>query len=92
MSVTRISNFEARAGMANKLYDFLLSVMPLIKGSAGCESVQLLRNQHNPQAFVVIETWASVETHRASLKNVPSEKLGEAMLMLAGPPAGAYYV
>ncbi len=92
MSVTRISNFEARAGMADKLHAFLLSIMPAIKGSAGCEALQLLRNQQNMQAFVVIETWASVEAHRASLKSVPPEQLGEAMLLLAGPPSGAYYV
>jgi quinol monooxygenase YgiN len=91
MSVTRISNFEARAGMADKLHTFLLSIEPAIKKAAGCESMQLLRNQQNPLAFVVIETWASVDAHRASLKNVPQELLAEGMLLLAGPPSGAYY-
>ncbi|HSD36559.1 MAG TPA: antibiotic biosynthesis monooxygenase family protein [Rhodocyclaceae bacterium] len=91
MSVTRISNFEARTGMADKLYAFLLSLIPAIKSSAGCESLQLLRNQQNPHAFVVIETWTSMEVHRASLKNIPQELLDEAMLLLASPPGGAYY-
>ncbi len=92
MSVTRISNFEARVGMADKLHAFLLSIEPVIKKAAGCESVLLLRNQQNPLAFVVVETWTSVDAHRASLKSVPPEQLGEAMLLLAGPPSGAYYV
>jgi quinol monooxygenase YgiN len=91
VSITRISNFEAREGMADKLHAFLLSIKPHIEKSPGCESLQLLRNQQNANLFVVIEAWSSIEAHRASLKNAPTEKLGEAMLLLAGPPTGAYY-
>ncbi|MEC5386393.1 antibiotic biosynthesis monooxygenase family protein [Uliginosibacterium sp. H3] len=91
MSVTRISNFEARAGMAEKLHAFLKTIVPLVEKMAGCQSCELLRNQQNPSAFVVVEKWNSVEEHRASLKNIPPELLSEAMLLLAGPPTGAYY-
>jgi quinol monooxygenase YgiN len=91
MSVTRINKFEARNGMADNLHAFLASIVPLIMQSQGCESCQLLRNLENANELVVLEVWASVSAHQASVKNIPPEKIGEVMPMLANPPTGSYY-
>ena len=91
MNVTRITTFRAKDGRANNLRDFLVSIIPLIEGSQGCETCQLLQNQDNTNEFVVIEVWVSIAAHQASVKNIPAEKLGAVMAMLASPPSGSYY-
>ena len=91
MSITRVNTFRAKDGMANSLREFLISIIPLIEQSRGCESCQLLRSQDNANEFVVIEVWASVTAHQASVKNIPPEKFGVVMPMLVSPPSGSYY-
>lgn len=91
MSVTRINKFEAKDGMADSLHAFLKSIVPRIQQSHGCESCQVLRSQENANEFVVIEVWASVSAHQESVKNIPPEKIGAVMPMLASPPSGSYY-
>jgi quinol monooxygenase YgiN len=91
MSITRINNFAARKGMGDELHAFLRTTVPLIKQTAGCEACVLLRNQQEPDTFVIIEAWASVEAHQASVKNIPPGMLVKAMTLLAGTPTGAYY-
>jgi quinol monooxygenase YgiN len=91
MSITRINKFEAKDGMAGDLHDFLRSIVPLIKQSQDCESCQVLQNQENMNEFIVIEVWASISAHKASAKDIPAEKIGEVMPMLASPPGGSYY-
>ncbi|MBK5276697.1 MAG: hypothetical protein JJE30_16835 [Desulfuromonadales bacterium] len=52
---------------------------------------QVLQNQESLNEFVVIEVWDSVSAHQASVKNIPPEKIGIVMPLLAGPPSGSYY-
>jgi len=91
MSIARIGEFTGRAGQTEDLKDFLFSIMPMIKSSAGCESVQLYQNQDDPTRFTMIEIWDSVESHLASVKNIPPEKLAEIRPLLGSAPSGAYY-
>jgi quinol monooxygenase YgiN len=65
--------------------------MPIIKSSPGCESVQLCQDQNDPARFLMIEIWDSVESHQASVRNIPAEKLGEIRPLLAGSPSGSYF-
>jgi len=91
MSVARIGDVQAREGLVNELKEFLISIMPGIKSSEGCDSVQLYQSQEDPSKFMMIEVWDSVESHQASVKNIPPEKLGELQPLLASPPSGNYY-
>lgn len=91
MNITRINKFEAKDGMGGKLHAFLTSIVPLIEQAPGCESCKLLRSQENANQFLIIEVWASVAAHQASVKNIPPEKLSVVMPMLANPPSGSYY-
>jgi quinol monooxygenase YgiN len=90
MSVTRINTFEARDGEAGKLHAFIKSFVPVIEGSQGCESCQVLRSQEDPNQFLVIERWSSVDAHKESLKNIPAD-FGLIKPMLANPPHGSYF-
>jgi quinol monooxygenase YgiN len=91
MSISRIGEFTGKAETINELKDFLLSILPLIRSSPGCESVQLFQSQEDPTRFTMIENWDSVESHRASVKNIPPEKLAEIRPLLGATPSGSYY-
>jgi quinol monooxygenase YgiN len=91
MSVARIGEFRANPGLSEKLREFLISILPIIKSSAGCESVHMYQNQEDPTRFMMIEIWDSAESHQASVKNIPAEKLAEIRPLLGAAPAGSYY-
>ena len=91
MSVSRIGEFTSKAGQIDELKDFLISIIPIIKSSKGCEAVQLFQSQEDPTRFTMIETWDSVESHQASVKNIPPEKLAEIRPLLGPAPKGNYY-
>ena len=91
MSVFRMGEVQAKEGSTEALRDFLLSIMPGIKSSEGCLSVQLYQSQDDPSKFMMIEVWDRVESHQASVKNIPAEKLGEIRPLLAGSPSGSYF-
>jgi hypothetical protein len=40
----------------------------------------------------MIEVWDSIESHQASVKNIPPEMLAEIRPLLASAPSGSYYI
>jgi heme oxygenase (mycobilin-producing) len=91
MSVARIGEVQAKEGLTEDLREFLIWIMPMIKSSQGCESVQLYQSHDDPTKFTMIEIWDSIESHQASVKNIPPEKLAEIRPLLASAPSGSYY-
>ncbi len=91
MSIARISEFQAKPGLTEQMREFLVSILPIIKSSQGCESVQLYQKQEDPTRFTLIEIWNSIESHQASVKNIPPGKLAEVQPLLGSAPSGSYY-
>ena len=91
MSISRIGEFQAKTETTKTLQDFLVSIMPIIKSSDGCKSVTLYQSHNDPTKFTMIEVWDSVESHQASVKNIPPEKLTEIQPLLASAPSGGYF-
>jgi quinol monooxygenase YgiN len=91
MSISRIGEVQAKPELVNELREFLLSILPAIQDSEGCESVQLYQSDDNPSRFLMIEIWDRVESHQASVRNIPPEKLGEIRPLLATSPSGSYF-
>jgi quinol monooxygenase YgiN len=91
MSITRIGETQAKPELTEALHDFLISIIPLIKSSQGCESVTMYQCHDDPTKFTIIEVWDSIESHQASVKNIPPEMLGEIRPLLASAPSGGYY-
>lgn len=99
MTITRIGEFQANpdlteatsTGSVQRLRDFLISIMPIIKSSQGCESVTLYQSHADPTKFTMIEAWDSIESHQASVKNIPPEMLTQIRPLLASAPSGGYY-
>ncbi len=91
MSVSRIGEFRAKEGSSEALREFLIFIVPMIKSAEGYESVQLYQSQEEPSRFVMIEVWDSLESHQASVRNIPPEKLAEVRALLAASPSGNYF-
>lgn len=91
MSVTRIGEVQAKPELTEALRDFLISILPIIKSSQGCESVTLYQCQDDPARFVITEIWDRLGSHQASVKNIPAEKLAEIRPLLMTAPSGSYY-
>jgi len=91
MSITRIGEFQANSESTETLQNFLLSIMPIIRSSQGCESVTLYQSRDNLTKFSMIEVWDNIESHQASVKNIPPEKLAEIKPLLASAPSGGYF-
>ena len=90
MSISRIGEMQAKPDSIETLRDFLLSIIPMIESSRGCESVTLYQSQDEPSKFLMIEMWDSIESHQSSVKNIPQEKLSEIRPLLATSPSGGY--
>ncbi len=91
MSISRIGETQSKPQTTEELRDFLKSIMPMIKSSHGCESVTLYQSHDDPTKFMMIEVWDSIESHQASVKNIPPTLLAEIMPLLAAAPTGSYY-
>ena len=91
MSVARIGETQAKPETIEALHDLLLSIMPGIKASQGCESVTLYQSQEDPTKFTMIEIWDSIESHQASVKNIPPEMLAQIRPLLRSAPSGEYF-
>jgi len=91
MSVARVGEFRAAEGKADALAAFLASIQPIILGSDGAISCEILRDRADPGRFLVIERWRTVEAHQASVKNIPPEMFKTAMALFAEPPKGSYF-
>ena len=91
MAVARIGEVQAKPELTEELREFLASIMPGIKEAAGCESVHLYQSEEDLSKFMMVEMWDSIESHQASVKNIPAEKLGEIRPLLATSPSGSYF-
>lgn len=91
MSITRINSFHAREHHAADLKLLLMGILPQIRDARGCQSCELLQDHADPTRLVIVETWDSVEAHRASLSQVSQDSIDEARQYLAEAPCGAYY-
>ncbi len=91
MTITRIGETQANPGLITELRDFLISILPMIKSSQGCESVTLYQSRDDPAKFTILEVWDSIESHQASAQNIPPQKLSEIRPLLATSPSGGYF-
>jgi quinol monooxygenase YgiN len=91
MSIFRIGETQAKPEAVEELRNFLMSIMPGIKESPGCESVQLYQSQDDPAKFTMIEIWDSKDSHQASVQEIPPELIAKIRPLLAGAPKGDYF-
>ncbi len=92
MSIAYIGHSQAKPDEVEGFRKLISSlVMPAVRGSEGCASCQFFQSEDDPTKFVGIEIWASVEAHRAAVRNIPPGTIAEYRTLVAGAPTGGYY-
>jgi quinol monooxygenase YgiN len=88
MSVTIVVNFQATEGNAAKLLALLQQGRDFSRKAEGCESFEVFQRQDDPNKYMFLEQWASLEAHRANVAEnvVASGHLDKITALLTGPP------
>lgn len=88
MSVTIVVNFQASEGNGEKLAALLQQGRDFSRKAEGCESFEVYQRQDDPNKYMFLEQWTSLEAHRENVaKNVvESGHLDRIKALLTGPP------
>jgi quinol monooxygenase YgiN len=88
MSVTVVVNFEASDGNAEALLALLREGRDLSRAAEGCEEFDLFRRQDDPDRFMFLERWTSIEAHHANMAHniVGTGHFAKILPLLVGPP------
>jgi quinol monooxygenase YgiN len=88
MSVTIVVNFQAAEGNAEKLLALLQQGRDFSRKAEGCESFEVFQRQDDPNKYMFLEQWASLEAHHENVATnvVASGHLAKITALLTGPP------
>lgn len=64
----------------------LVALAAFIRPIEGCRGIELLRDSGQPESFVFIERWASLEAHAAGGQHLPKQSFAPVMAALAHAP------
>ena len=90
MTVARHYKMVAAEGKAEALLAALGALAGALKPIPGYVGADLMRDVDQPNRFVFIEKWTSIEAHKAGGPLLPKDVLGGLMATLADKPDGAY--
>lgn len=90
MTIARHYRMDAAEGKAEALLSALTALAAALKAIPGFEGADLLRDVDQPNRFVFIEKWTSVQAHKDGGALLPKEALAPLMAALAGRPEAAY--
>jgi quinol monooxygenase YgiN len=90
MSIARHYRMQAAAGQGEAVLAALQGLAAALQAIPGFIGADLLRDLDDPDQFVFIEKWASVEAHKAGGPSLPKPVFAGLMAALAGKPQGAY--
>ncbi|MBA4758220.1 putative quinol monooxygenase [Sphingosinicella sp.] len=76
----------AKPGEAAALRTALVTLAANIQQMEGCLGTDLLRDAGQPERFVLIERWASIDAHTAGGKQLPKEAFAPVMAAVMGTP------
>jgi quinol monooxygenase YgiN len=88
VSVNVVVNFQASDGNAESLLPLLREGRDLSRKADGCEAFDLFRRQDDPDKFMFMERWTSIDAHHANMavNIVASGHLAKILPLLIGPP------
>jgi quinol monooxygenase YgiN len=88
MSVTIVVNFQAAEGNAEQLLALLQQGRDFSRKAEGCESFEVFQRQDDPNKYMFLEQWASLDAHHENVsKNVvASGHLAKITALLTEPP------
>lgn len=89
-SVARHYVMVARSGEGDTLRFELFALAQAVRALPGCEGVETLRDVADPDRFMFVEKWQSVDAHKAASALLSKETLAPVMAVLASRPESAY--
>lgn len=90
MTVVRYYRLEAIEGEAERLCFALTALGNMLKPIPGFFGFDLLRDRDQPNCYVFMEKWGSVDLHKAGAGLLPKDAFAQAMEVLAGKPETAW--
>jgi quinol monooxygenase YgiN len=90
VTIARVYQMIAAAGKDQALLDALVALERVVRPLEGCLGVELLRDVKQPNKFLFVERWRTVEAHKAAGALLPRASFDPVMQALAGPPEGSY--
>lgn len=87
MSVTVTVEIKSKPGEGDKLVALFKDLLPDTRKYDGCISIDLYRNQDDPDVVILVEQWESAE-HHTSYRNWRQETgtMDALGTMIAAPP------
>lgn len=90
MTIARHYVMIAADGQEAALEAALSAIANMVRGLPGCEGVDMMRDCANPQSFMFIEKWVSIDAHQTAGAQFPKEMMAPVTSALAQKPAGTY--
>ena len=88
MAVAVIYRMSCASGRREELRDALEALAGAPREIEGLQSVSVLREVEQPDDFVFVEKWASVQAQKSSGKSLPKQAFARVMAALADKPCG----
>ena len=88
MAVAVIYRMSCTPGRGEELRGALEALAAALKEIEGLQSVSVLRAIEQPDDFIFVEKWASVQAQKNSGKSFPKQAFARVMAALADKPCG----
>jgi heme-degrading monooxygenase HmoA len=85
--------FAIKPGEADDFENAFAQAAPLIRGAKGCREANLHRGIENPDSFILLVEWATLEDHMIGFRESKAFEEWRAILSphFASPPAVEHY-
>jgi heme oxygenase (mycobilin-producing) len=91
VAVARIYWMNCAPGRREELRGALEALARALREIEGVESVSVLRDVEQPDDFVFVEKWDSVQAQKNSAQSLPKQAFARVIATLADRPAGRYF-
>ncbi len=92
MPITAIADLRFSSASLDEGLAALAAILPDTRGFEGCLTVDVVQDQTDPTHVLLIETWTTVEAHRAYMAWRGSSGTSTGFrAALAGPPTMTYF-
>jgi len=91
MSITLFFKGTAKEGKAGEFQDLIAKLVEKAKQYPSCSRVDVFKTHSDPNAFVLIEVWDSIEAHQAfNQQMIDDGTMALAQSLLTEPPKIEY--
>jgi quinol monooxygenase YgiN len=91
VAVARIYRMSCAPGRREELRGALEALAGALGEIEGLQSVSVLRDVEQPDDFVFVEKWTSIQVQESSGKSVPKQAVAQVMAALADKPCGRFF-